>query len=622
MSVLEASMTQGNRIGCEMVEFHRFGGERTQLLSPENAYIRTAGYDEPASAVRSCVDQERSLDLLYTLRYQGGVTQDQVQDAQAELGRYATAFLPSLPSSGERLVQIDLVTNAAELWAFPFEACYSANAPWLASSDRGVVLTRRIRGGFSDDALPWPDQPRVLFAHAPADSDLQKSLIDEHEQALRAALEPWSRGGAAGENLLRVEDVASLDALAKARIEFKPSYVHLLAHGALTPWAGPGRPKHNWGLRLGFVGEDGVPPEDTAKVLAPDAGVPLVVTLAACDSANQTELTYTNYSIAQELHRLGVPVVIASQLPLTMAGSVVMAREFYRYLLEGDDVRRALHAARVAVRGAANAGHDWLSLVGYVRLPPEGYAKHLAEFGLRAELGMLDAQQNRADHLSVKGGDPAEFDEVETQLRKRIAALIARRRDLDESSQRLVDESHGLLASGNKRLAELLFTRAEKLRDRRDLDLGASREALAQSLACYRAAYCENIQNHWLGIQLLALQAVLRGHFENPSDWQIVRRAAELVRDANEKDFWACGTLAECHLLAPIAGAPKQLEAATAALDLLCTRAKGDKSERFAIDSTRRQINRFLTWWTNENGFFPGVADLSNDAKQLAERLA
>ena len=59
------------------------------------------------------------------------------------------------------------------------------------------------------------------------------------------------------------------------------------------------------GLRLGFPEEAGVPPEDIAKVLALDAGVPLVVTLAACDSANQTELTFTNYSLAQELHRLG-----------------------------------------------------------------------------------------------------------------------------------------------------------------------------------------------------------------------------------------------------------------------------------------------------------------------------
>ena len=88
-------MTYGSRIGCEMVEFHRFGGERTQLLSPDNKYIRTTGYDEPASEVCPCVDQERSLDLLYQLRYRSDVKQDQVQDAQIELGRYAIAFLPS-----------------------------------------------------------------------------------------------------------------------------------------------------------------------------------------------------------------------------------------------------------------------------------------------------------------------------------------------------------------------------------------------------------------------------------------------------------------------------------------------------------------------------------------------
>jgi len=615
-------MTQGNRIGCNMVEFHRFGGELTQRLAPDNQYIRTAGWDEPASIVRPCLDEERSLDLLFRLRYQPRVAQEEVRAAQAELGHCATAFLPSLPSSAERLVQIDLVSNAGELWAFPFEACYSANPSWLGSTDEGVVLTRRIRGGFSDDALPWPDQPRVLFAHAPVTEDLPKSLIDEHETALRDALEPWSRGGAVGENLLRVEDVASLEALRKARNDLKPSYVHLLAHGALTPRVGAGRPKPKRGLRLGFIGEDGVPPEEIAKALGPDAGVPLVVTLAACDSANQTELTYTNYSIAQELHRLGVPVVLASQLPLTMAGSVVMAREFYRYLLEGDDVRRALHAARVALRGATDAGHDWLSLVGYVRLPPEGYARHLAEFGLRAELGMLDAQQERADRLSLEGGEAAEFYEVETQLRKRIAALIARRNDLGGASQHLLDESHGLLASANKRLAELLFTRAGKLGDRSDRDLSGNREALDHSLACYRAAYCDNIQNHWLGIQLLALEAALHGKFENPSDWNIVRRAAELARDANEKNFWACGTLAETHLLAPVAGEPRQLDIAQRDLDDLRTRAKDDKSEQFAIDSTRRQLNRYVTWWTNGNGFFPGRPDLSNDAKQLIGRLA
>ena len=614
-------MTLPNQIGSRMVEFHRFGGQRSQFLDPGNAYIRTAGYDETVSVVQPSVNQEESLDLLYALRYQAGVPEQQVNDAQAKLGGCATAFLPPIPLGSKNLVQIDLVSNAAELWAFPFEACYEANPSWLDKVDSGVVLTRRIRGGFSDDALPWPDRPRVLFAHAPADSDLAQSLIDDHANALRAALQPWSRGAAVDGSLLRIAEVAGLNALSKARDEFNPSYVHLLAHGALTAPAGPGRPHPNWGLRLGYYGEDGVAPEKVAEALAPKAGVPLVVTIAACDSANQTELTYTNTSVAQELHRLGVPVVVASQLPLTMAGSVTMAREFYRCLLEGEDVRRALHAMRVALRNDASAGHDWLSLVGYVRLPPEGYARYLLEFGLRVELGMLDAQQKRADSLSMSGGTALEFDGVELQLRKRIAALTTRCNDLDGSNPRLVDEAQGLFASANKRLAELLFTRAEKLRDRRDLDLAASREALNQSMGRYGAAYGRNI-NHWLGIQLLALQAALTGRFGNPNDWSIVFRAAELARDADKQDFWACGTLAETYLLAPMAGAPKQLDAAEEALDLLRERAKGHKDEQFAIDSTRRQLNRYVSWWTNANGFFPARTDLSNDANQLIERLA
>jgi hypothetical protein len=216
-------MTLLNQIGSRMVEFHRFGGQRAKQLDPSNEYIRTAGFDETVSVVRPSVDQEGSLDLLYLLRYQTGVPPQQVKDAQAKLGGYATAFLPSIPLGGKGLVQIDLVSNAAELWAFPFEACYEANSSWLDKVDSGVVITRRIRGGFSDEALPWPDRPRVLFAHAPADSDLQQSLIDNHANALREALQPWSRGAAVDDSLLRVAEVVGLKALAKAREEFNPA---------------------------------------------------------------------------------------------------------------------------------------------------------------------------------------------------------------------------------------------------------------------------------------------------------------------------------------------------------------------------------------------------------------
>jgi len=609
-------------IACAMVEFNRFGGERDQALSPSNQYIRTTGYEEPAQQIQPSLNHERALDLIYRLRYPMGVTPDKVREAQTELGSCAAGFLPAVEAVGQRLTQIDLVTNAAELWAFPFEASYATNAGWLADADSGVVLTRRVRGGLTDQPLPWPDQPRVLFVHAPKAPDLDQSLIDAHEQALRAAVEPLRRGKKEDEDLLRVVDVGSLNELANARATFKPSYVHLLAHGAQAQTAAAGeRPKPTWGLRLGYPGEAGQAPEGVAKALAPEAGLPLVVTLAACDSANQTDLTFPNYSIAQELHRLGVAVVLASQFPLTKPGSVVMAGEFYRRLMQGDDVRHALHAARVKLRADPNSGNDWLSLISYVRLPSDGYVRALAELRLRVQLGMLDAQQKRADRLSETGGEAKEFDDVETRLRDRIATLIETRKDLDGSSP-LIDEAEGLLASAYKRLAELLFIRASKLQDRRDEDLATSHEALVKSADGYRARYLANMQAHWLGVQMLALEAAVRGRFDSPLLWEIVRLAAEFERDNNPASFWPFGTLAECFLLAPIAGGARQLDAAATALIDLRARAKGHAQEQFGIETTRRQLNRYVVWWTNANGFFPGTSDLSKDAAELLKTLS
>ena len=172
-----------------------------------------------------------------------------------------------------------------------------------------------------------------------------------------------------------------------------------------------------WGLRLGYEGEHGVPPADVAEALRREKGRPFVVTLAACDSANQVGAVFAVQSVAQELHRCRVPVV-GSQLPLTKTGSLVLVRAFYERLLRGADVRAALHAARVRLRADAEAHHGWLSLVGYVRLPPETYAEHLAEVGVRMELRLLDTAQKRADGLSEHGGTLAEFAAVEQRVRR------------------------------------------------------------------------------------------------------------------------------------------------------------------------------------------------------------
>ena len=598
------------------IEFHRFGSPEG-LLKPENRYIRTSGWDTVATEVSPSIGHRDFLLSLRALRYLGAASEGDVLAAQTRLSAEAVSFLPvSIPVPGE-LLQLDLVTNAAELWAFPFEACFARYPDWLASRDDGVVVTRRIRGDFSETTTAWPTTPRVLFAHAPVTADLKQALVDQHVRALTRALDPWGKGKEIGSELLTVKEIGSAGDLSRLHREFKPTFIHLLAHGTVVRGE-LGLPEDDtWGLRLGKEGARGTAPADIAEVLSPIDGLPLVVTVAACDSGHESSVL-AKQSVVQELHRKGVPVVIGSQLPLTQAGSTVLASTFYHRLLQGDDVRSALHAARVDLKADPAAGHDWLSLVGYVRLPPEGYAEHLHEVGLRMELRLLEAAQDRADLLAAEG-QPAlrreEFKEVEQLMRQRLASLHGRRRYLDKR-QDLLDECCGLEASANKRLAELLFVRG---RDASTGDTG-ERAALMASRDAYRTAYYASLRSHWLGAQQLALDVVLTGTVSNPMDWLVVVRAAEVERDRSEDSYWPFGTLVEMALIAPRAGQPRDLDGALAAASLLVERARTAGKE-FAIASTRRQIARYAHWWTAENGYFHGTSDLSADAGLILQRL-
>jgi len=47
---------------------------------------------------------------------------------------------------------------------------------------------------------------------------------------------------------------------------------------------------------------------------------------------------------------------------------------------------------------------------------------------------------------------------------------------------------------------------------------------------------------------------------------------------------------------------------------------KPDPKLPFAIETTIRQLDRYCTWWTQANGFFPGAAsDLSRPAAELSK---
>ena len=452
------------------IEFHRFGGE-SDSLQKGRKYIRTCGYQKPAEEVVVGIEPKELRRSLNRLRYGFNRTTESETAAQRLLGGEADNFLPEsqiFPDGGAALHQVDIVTHASELRAYPFEAIYAnASDAYLESPDKGMILTRRIRSEFSYAVPPWPEVPSVLFVHAQVDHDLSQDLIDEHCLALSEALAPWGNPqDLEKKKLLVVREIDSVEALAQARTLANFSYIHILAHGARVAEEDMEEHETEWGLRLGRADAAAASPKAIADALKPINGHPLVVTLAACDSGTPDRPELGNSSLVETLHRNGIPVVVASQFPLTKPGSVTLTKEFYRPLLSGADVRIALHAARVALREEARQvderRHDWLSLVGYVRLPAEGYSQYLRAFGLRVQLHMLEAARKDAEPLFATSPPSRDaFDQVERRLRDRIMQLQGRKEALSGDQDRALEaECAGLLASGSKSLAELRFVQA------------------------------------------------------------------------------------------------------------------------------------------------------------------
>ena len=605
-----------------LIEFHRFKNLDIGVLRKDDDYL-VAAAAHPVREVKMTLNQDDFLDEMLTLRYQGGAEAREAslrKMSEVVTGMLGAKVLAEL-EDGEFPLQLDLVVNAAELAALPFEmATDAAGLPLLVRDERPVELTRRVRHDFAETAVRWPSRPRILFAWARPE-EVAHVPREQHEKALRAALKPWmpTQEGATG-GALTVLPKASLAALQKICADSvaaqKPfSHIHILAHGYPI---GRGH-RQRFGIALHDENGDlaAVPPETLTEALAPLCGRSVVVTLATCDAANMANTITTEKSIAHELHVSGFPVVLASQLPLTVAGSNLLVERFYGELLAGRDVRTALHEARVLLyesRGAA--GHDWASLVAYVRLP-EGYAEYLQEVRLDAELTSLKIAR---DHSIQPGAELARLDDIAELLRGRIQALEAFFTETGKGAREAVLlENLGLLGSAQKRLAELLFERGK--RSPGTEWRAPVRESLERARDWYRQGYERNLSHHWTGVQYLALGSVLDGTISDPSYWHAAVTAAE-IQARDPKEIWAYGSLAELYLLAPLAGQPSSLDRAIGAIAAMKNRVlqhSGD--DRFPLESTECQLCRYKDWWTAANGYFPGRADLAADVGRLIAAL-
>jgi hypothetical protein len=150
------------------------------------------------------------------------------------------------------------------------------------------------------------------------------------------------------------------------------------------------------------------------------------------------------------------------------------------------------------------------------------------------------------------------------------------------------------------------------------------REALQRSRDWYRKCAQKNLSHHWTGVQYLSLEAILDGRIANPGRWYAGVEAANLDRENGTPidGIWALGSLAELYLLAPLAGQTLPAGSAKKALAEMKARAVAEAGgDTFPLESTERQLRRYVDWWTAANGFFPGTSDLAAEAGSLLQEL-
>jgi hypothetical protein len=608
-----------------LVEFARFENLEEGFLRAGDRYLQMVA-NLRVRTRHAPIGQRDFYTLMRKLRY-GTASEQERQEALTKLPELITKFFLGLESEEENqkpsllsildegradLQQLDLVANAAELSALPFEAALAKDGTPLFLSGGGVVLTRRVRGRFTEQRPSWPTRPRVLFAWSAAGGKVPQ---DEHRKALLAALEPWLPPSNRESVFVEVGNarLSDLEAAIQDATEAGKgfSHVHLLAHGH------PVREVNDDRFGVAFThpveGMDVVAPEQLSKALTGIRSSAVVVTLAACDAGNQTDTITPEKSVAHELHVSGLPVVVASQLPLTVSGSNILVRRFYHDLLEGRDVRSALHRARVELyEKREEAGHDWLSLVGYVELR-EGYADFLQEIRLKSQLASLENLRDRAAVAAKEGAASDVLMEIGTALKLRIDRL---ENLLSETRcGAALDENRGLLGSAEKRLAELCFHHFKDEAGQRE-----SQEALKRARDCYRLAFEANPSHHWSGVQYLALHAALTGEV-NPAHWKTAYRAAEVDRQ-RPNEFWAQGSLAELALLDLILGKGTDLSATEYLVEMKDrVAALKEAPSHNPFGSTALQLLRYVNWWRQDLGFFPGTPDLASAAGHLAKLI-
>lgn len=619
----------GNEIQVRTVtaELLRAGPAHNQLLSPLTQYLGICD-DGEAAIVTQPYEQAVFMERIKAMQYGDGSEEGARRTALRELGIEAARVLGAIPrlagsltadpAGPDTIVHLKLVLTPSELAALPFELAKVPIGPnslteaWLSlQANVPVVITRRTRNG-PGMTTNWPLEPRVLFISA----DPEEVPFAEHRQELIQALEPLRRPDRDepttsadgrhekfGSLLTILKNAAFEDVVAECAAN-RYTHIHILAHGSEDPDGG----HKTFGLTLA---NELISAERLASafngVIGRAIHRPTVVTLATCDSGNVGSVMVPGGSIAHVLHQAGIPLVLASQVPLTKEGSVLVVRELYRGLLRCENPWVLMHGVRKTLHGRLGARcHDWASLVVYESLPAQ-WSEFIEQARYQFAKMATDAAFARVDRAVAESGN---YDGLSQQLEQSLEWL--------PDSGRFRLECLGLRASSFKRRAQVEVDIAG--RDRGGAKVGHAIQSvlyLQRALHFYEQATRgfltssetsaqRNAALHWVLTQQLSLLAVLgKDAPEGAAEMARMSAHACIEHQALDERAWAHGSLAELDLLSLDRSWPG--EAGRSPFDTAREGARRHVREvirlahlldqPFLIESTLRQFRRYVDWW-------------------------
>ena len=688
------------------LELLRHGPSHNQLLSPLTDYLALC---ENHTAVSLQVPSEHN-QMMYRLRALCYHHSDESREFQltdtarmiadmlgkipgltAGLNRYAAQNGQGMADGAhgangahgadhDGVIHLRLILSASELALLPFELGFApdgfpgAGQHLTLQLEAPICITRETRR-IASDFLAWPKRPKILFVFA-SPPGLEEVPAPAHLLALRQAIIPWlpfaddeldkldpNRRASMVAEYLDVLPYATVDALEKKCASGNYSHIHILAHGVDIDTVYDKR----YGLALhsdiDSSGREVVTGERLASILrsarngrAGTFSRPSVVTLTSCNGGNVGTVAGVGASIGHALHEAGIPMVIASQFPLSFGGSVMLVQDLYQGLLWGEDPRKLLVGLRRRLYAHFTDTHDWASLIAYTTLPPD-FDAQLVQARIQQACLSIEAALKNADEM-MKQLNPHDFDNdsandfakciYNNQLKhqavrkfgERVAPAKQRLLGIMQAQPDQAGQILGNLASIQKREAQLAFclmggvcqcetSEAQKmlgqLEKARDWYWDA--EMLESAHAGYLVQYLSlTLLLHSVGRTMLADNQPER---EILALWQgaVVRTRSNIARLDVVERAWAYGNLAELFLLAALVPElklvyPKQ-DFARQAVDAASMISILTGPVSVHTQSTRRQMLRYRDWYRcMSQSFAQLVGTADNMLQHLPENNA